>query len=82
MFTRRHFLKTAGAATACAFIPARACGLELWKLLNFDEAAKEKIPDSRDALSAVTKIGRSKNKSPVNKIIKGRAKSSASNLDH
>ena len=24
MFTRRHFLKTAGAATACAFIPARA----------------------------------------------------------
>ena len=24
MFTRRHFLKTAGGATACAFIPARA----------------------------------------------------------
>jgi transcriptional regulator with XRE-family HTH domain len=61
---------------------AKACGLELWKLLNFDEAAKEKILDSREAPSAETKNGRSKNKSPVNKITKGRAKSSASNLDH
>ena len=56
--------------------------MEPLKLLNFDEVAKEKILDSREALSAETKNGRSKNKSPVNKIIKGRAKSSASNPDH
>lgn len=61
---------------------AKACGLELWKLLNFNEAVNEKTLDSLDALSAETKISRSKNKSPLSKIIKGRAKSSAGNPDH
>lgn len=61
---------------------AKACGLELWKLLNFNEAVNEKTLDSLDALSAETKIGRSKNKSPLSKIIKGRAKSLAGNPDH